>query len=100
VDYELNRPFTYLNQITEGQNPRNMISSGSDQICLGAPPQLAPFLRRSSPADSVSPRSEGFESPLVGPPIADVTAFLADLRFEHRDKLADLPLDLAKGDLP
>jgi hypothetical protein len=34
----------------------------------------------------------------VDPPITDVAAFLVGLRFENRDKLADLPLDLVKPD--
>jgi hypothetical protein len=42
---------------------------------------------------------EGFESSQVVPPITDVAAFFAGLRFEHRDKLADLHLDLVKRDL-
>ena len=100
VDNELNRSFTYLHQLTEGQNPRKIDLRGSDQVRLGASPKRAPSKRRSSPIDSTSPPSKEFESPLVVPPISDVTAFLAGLRFEHRDKLADLPFNLAKRDLP
>jgi hypothetical protein len=48
VDYELNRPFTYLHQTTEGQNPRKIMSSGSDQIRLGAHASGASQSRRSS----------------------------------------------------
>jgi hypothetical protein len=47
----------------------------------------------------VSSAEKGFESPQVVSPTIDVTTFLAGLRFEHRDKLADLPLDLVKSDL-
>ena len=36
ANYELIIPFAYLHQIAEGQKPRNTISSGSDQIRLGA----------------------------------------------------------------
>jgi hypothetical protein len=100
ADYELNRPFTYLHQMSAGRNLRNTDLRGSDQVRLGASPKRAPLGRRSSPIDSTSPPSKEFESPLVGLPIADVTAFLAGLRFEHRDKLADLPFNLAKRDLP
>ena len=96
ANYELDRPFTYLRQITEGQNPRKIISSGSDQIRLGAQVPGAPSERRSSPVESMA---HGFESPQVVSPITNVTAFLACLRFEHRDKLAELPLDLVIGDL-
>jgi hypothetical protein len=47
----------------------------------------------------VSSAEKGFESPQVVSPITNVTAFLSGLRFEHRDKLTELPLDLVKGDL-
>ena len=100
VDHELDRPFTYLHQITEGQNPRKIMSSGSDQVRLGAQAPGAPSERRSCPVKAASSSAERFESPLVVPQITDVKAFLAGLRFEHRDKLADLPLHLAKCDLP
>jgi hypothetical protein len=36
VDYKLDRLFTDLRQIAEGQGPRKINSSGSDQIRLGA----------------------------------------------------------------
>jgi hypothetical protein len=39
-----------------------------------------------------------FESSQVVSPITDVAAFLAGLRFEYRDQLAGLPLDLVKPD--
>jgi len=100
VGYELNKPFAYLHRIARGNTPIDIGSKGSDQVRLGASPKRAPSKRRSSPIDSTSPPSKEFESPLVQPPITDVTAFLAGLRFEHRDKLADLPLHLAKGELP
>jgi hypothetical protein len=121
VGYELNKPFAYLHRITGGNTPGEIVSGGSDQVRLGAcrkngtsrsrfylrenggshsPKAAFGAAARSSPVDSVSPPSKEFESPLVGPPIGDVTAFLAGLRFEHRDKLADLLLYLAKGDLP
>ena len=56
-------------------------------------------MRRSSPIYGGSVGEEGFESSQVVPPITDVAAFFASLRFEHCDKLADLPLDLVKRDL-
>jgi len=55
----------------------------------GAPPE-----RRSSPIYGASSDEKGFESPQVVSPITDVTAFLADLRFEKRNLLDELPLDL------
>jgi hypothetical protein len=74
-------------------------SGGSTLIRLGASEKRAPSKRRSSPVDTVSPPSKGFESPLVVPPINDIETFLAGLRFEKRNLLAELPSDLLEGTL-
>ena len=66
---------------------------------MGAQTLGAPSERRFSPIYEASSGEKGFESPQVVSPITGVAAFLADLRFEHRDKLAYLPLDLVKNDL-
>jgi hypothetical protein len=44
-------------------------------------------------------RQKKFESPLVVPPINDVDTFLAGLRFEKRNLLAELPSDLLEDRL-
>ncbi|KPK09024.1 MAG: hypothetical protein AMJ56_11090 [Anaerolineae bacterium SG8_19] len=80
--------------------PTFIFQSGSTLIRLGAQASGVPVGRRSSPIYEASSDENGFESPQLVLPITDVTAFLAGLRFEHRDKLADLPLHLAKRDLP
>jgi hypothetical protein len=58
-------------------------------------PEAAPrAAARSSPIYGASSDEKGFESPQVVSPITDVTAFLAGLRFETRNLLDELPLDL------
>ena len=52
VDYELNRPFTYLRQITEDQNLHKIMSNGSGQVRLEAPPNKNTAIPHSC---SVSP---------------------------------------------
>ena len=91
MDYELNRPFTHLRQMTEGQDPRKIDLRGSDQVRLGASPRGAPPRRRSSASD---PSSEEFESSKDFDPKSDLSAFLSGLRFEKRNLLAKFPLDL------
>jgi len=54
---------------------------------------------RSSPVNSVSSPPKEFESPLVVLPINDVETFLAGLRFEKRNLLAELPSDLLEDRL-
>ena len=71
-----------------------MMSKSSTWVRLGASEKRAPSERRSSPVNSVPPQPKEFESPLVVPPIADITPFLAGLRFEKRIMLDELPLDL------
>jgi hypothetical protein len=54
---------------------------------------------RSSPVNPVSSPSKEFESPLVLPPINDTETFLAGLRFEKRNLLTELPIDLLEDRL-
>ena len=96
VDYELNIPFTYLHQITEGQNPRKIDLSGSDHVRLGASPRGAPFERRSSASN---PSSEECESPWSLTSLSDVEASLAGLRFEKRSLLGELPVNFLETTL-
>jgi len=44
-----------------------------------------------------APKETHFEHRFSEPAITNVEEFLAGLRFEHRDKLAELPLDLVGG---
>jgi DNA invertase Pin-like site-specific DNA recombinase len=99
VDYELNTPFTYLHRLVESNLSPIVISNSSKRIHLGAPPRGAPCDRRSSPICGGSAADKGFESSQGDSPSSDITIFLSGLRFEHRDKLADLPLHLVKSDL-
>jgi len=58
---------------------------------LWVPGPGAPQLRRSS---RVSVSSKEFESPWVPQSITNGAAFLAGVRFEKRNVLDELPLDL------
>ena len=69
------------------------------RISVGASEKRAPSERRSSPVNPVSPPSREFESPLVLPPINDIEAFLVGLRFEKRNLLANLTVELLGGQL-
>ena len=42
VDFEMNKPFNYLRQISKGQDPELIMLRGSDQVRLGARAQRAP----------------------------------------------------------
>ena len=99
VDYRLNSPFTYLRRVVESNGSSEMMSKSSTWVRLGASEKRAPSQRRSSPVNSVSPPSKEFESPLLEPPINDTETFLAGLRFEKRNLLAELPSDLLEDRL-
>jgi len=120
ADCELSSPFTYLCRVVESNGSSEMMSKCSTWISLGACRKNGTswsrsYLRengsqhslkaassaatRSSPENSVSSPSKEFESPLVVPPINDIETFLAGLRFEKRNLLAELPSDLLEDRL-
>ena len=94
-----NSPFAYLYRPAKSNGSSEMMSKSSTWVRLGASEKRAPSERRSSPVDSASSPSKEFESPLVEPPIIDIEAFLAGLRFEKRKLLDELPGDLLGGRL-
>jgi len=97
VDYEFKLPFTYLHQVIDNNHSSFDLPVSSTWVRLGASEKRAPSKRRSSPVNPVSPPSKEFESPLVVPSINDTETFLAGLRFEKRNLLAELPSDLLEG---
>ena len=74
-DHELHSPFEYLNLLVDKVESADRKSNGrgSEHVLLG------PSVR------SVATHT---------PPTEPVERFLASLRFEHRSKLAQLPIDL------
>jgi hypothetical protein len=91
VDIDLNSPFTFLHNISESVDSPIYWSKSSKWIQLGASPRGAPSRRRSSASNSPS---EEFESPWAPTSISDVGTFLAGLRFEKRNLLDELPINL------
>ncbi len=64
------------------------------RIPVGAQTPGAPICRRSSPIYGGSGSEKQFESPQVDSLISDVQEFLAGLRFEKRNLLDELPINL------
>jgi hypothetical protein len=95
VDFELNSPFAYLYQLMKGQCSSDDRSNSSKLVALGAQTPGAPSERRSSPIYGGSGSETQFESRQVDSPITDVPEFLASLRFDKRNLLEELHVDLS-----
>jgi hypothetical protein len=76
IDHELHSPFKYLSWLVDNvSGTTSPHEGGSTQVQVGV-----------SVTKSVIPE----------PPTEPVERFLASLRFEHHDKLAELPIDLSE----
>ena len=86
--------FTHFLGLTDEQITPLYSLRGLEQISLGAQSPGAPTDRRSSPIYGGGGAENQFESSQVDSPTADVTEFLAGLRFDNRNILDELPISL------
>ena len=96
ADYELNRPFTYLHQMSAGRNPRNTDLRGSDQVRLGAQTKrsaICPIflvLESGALVLQMLRRRTRDNRPIA---ISKFEMFFARLHFSRRSQLEGLPAE-------
>jgi hypothetical protein len=75
--------------------PSELTQFGSTWLSVGVQVKRAPSERRSSPIYGGSGSEKRFEFPQVDSPITDVPEFLASLRFDKRNLVDELHVDLS-----